>query len=1845
MSGTQPRGGVALIIAISVLAALLFLALPFVFSQSASVAGARAAAWDGTARRGSDRATGLATALSAYANGLHRSPQLAGQLATAQLAYVQLPAQIATNLGYPSFVDNSWRTVLESGADWSDSLGVIAAKLDGRDALHGAIIEDESRRIDPNNLGERAWAVVLERAGIRDPYTIYWTWSPGPAGLSLASYGSWGMADYGRLARALSWWRPANSRRFNRIEDLLGADPDERVSSTGRTLGCIPFGSKGGDPATGMANWPVPEAVVEATRNGAESDSTEVKKADPSQVGYRVAPLTQAELERLRPLLSFLVPGQGRSGIVDLGTVVAEEPTGSGWYGVVTDELDPSSLGVGAGMRSSGSWARMWRGGASRTLSNGWLDTGDALALDVPPALNINTVPADSRITALYHPYNPNALPPSWPKDPWLTPTTSVGGLGRLRWLDPRTGDGTTGFERPPLGITGFGIVAVEGSATALDPQAHSQAQRRRRTVVQAVEQERPVEVAWRTQGELEALVRLRHGSWIQAGPRPTSRVADWGAQSGDMALLDLAGWIEPAPFCSYGRNPAVAFDWRVPFGLTGAKPWADVLSETGSNTKPDAAPGLTDLQGAAGRPGLLTAQGLRLEPGVSFSFLSDDKRGPLLFAKAARNRNPEILARHVALRFCFPSAPGSPATLLEMRAQDAGHDASTPPDGTADDRSDGQSIWRVDYRPAMSNPTGPPTPPMLVLVIANSALPWTAADRTRHGMDAWTMATDVPSDPFDARCNPDAALPFAPPDPAQRVEFRYVVAGGLEAGRWYHLQAWCASDRPGLHGLILDGVVGRDATRAGVDLSRTGDHYTFPCLRLDSQVAMTVPASTGASALSDPRSVVVSFPQHLLLADLLPPRGLVRIDDEYFSYTGLSDGSAGSGTLTGVQRARRINTQQDATEDDNGNGILDSAEDLDKDGKLDPGEDANGNGFLDSAEDLDKDGKLDTTEDFRRWPVTQQHERGALVTPGWSQASIGSGRWLRGQVALVGPAEKPEDALTPRPPLAKVPPKGFTPNPDGSITWSRPAGVTIEPIDWGDGKLWTWGDRGYVEFWIVTPTFAGRTGRCYFTRSGTALTLDWTKPLNNGGVWGDLPSDIEVRAVQVSIEVAGELRDVSATRKRFADEDINANGVLDVGEDTDGSGGMWTGGPIQVQDPMTGRCEWIRTTDRLDLAADGKFFLMRGGGFNRDPLATPSPLGDVRGAMRTPWRQDASWPNGSVLLPVQTDFGNTDRFESGDVVTLVPETVSATDRPVQLVVRHAARDGYPQTTVDSGSKWDTINEWFAFTGRVPDALPDPRDAAFRTQHALIGRGWNGDDLSLVGNTPARRGSLPRQDLLATGATGPVRIFLGCPDPLSLANPTGVVIDDLCAGPMAGPSDANSAARGITNTTDPGGCEVIAIGGSASGTIGLGPNELPLTIQVSEDLFATTDGQTNYGLAQIDGEVFAWRRVDNRNAVLIARGLLGTCAVEHRLAGAAPLVPGGGQNFPNRPVRPTLPIAILPLGPVAELCSPLAAGAGAGAALDVIEIPFTDYFRDPESYNNSYQRTFAGPPGNIEHGDPRTIMRSPVVLLHDPAGTSDGTSRVEALRLLDRPASDQRITATWLRGLYGTGDQAWTAPYSPPATRPATWVNQIPPRPAFPVQVHPQAQGALNPIVIGWWPRFAPGMPATVPAEALRSRSFAWAGFPLRLAGARFDPAVPVLLDTAGGIADVQIATDAGLRIEARALAAGTGTQELFDWDAAPPTSLASGPNPSLVGPFAWARFTMREVDGAELRVLWQTASGGTTQLLGLAGAQGRTPRLGTDDTAAANVPTSTAAAVRLRCVAPTRVLAVEEVR
>jgi len=90
------RSGAALIIAISVLAALLLLALPFVFSQTASMAGAQAAAWGGTAGRGRGSAEQTATAAAVYVNAWHLTNVLTTNTPPALArAYSALPEALA----------------------------------------------------------------------------------------------------------------------------------------------------------------------------------------------------------------------------------------------------------------------------------------------------------------------------------------------------------------------------------------------------------------------------------------------------------------------------------------------------------------------------------------------------------------------------------------------------------------------------------------------------------------------------------------------------------------------------------------------------------------------------------------------------------------------------------------------------------------------------------------------------------------------------------------------------------------------------------------------------------------------------------------------------------------------------------------------------------------------------------------------------------------------------------------------------------------------------------------------------------------------------------------------------------------------------------------------------------------------------------------------------------------------------------------------------------------------------------------------------------------------------------------------------------------------------------------------------------------------------------------------------------------------------------------------------------------------------------------------------------------------------------------------------------------------
>jgi hypothetical protein len=168
-------------------------------------------------------------------------------------------------------------------------------------------------------------------------------------------------------------------------------------------------------------------------------------------------------------------------------------------------------------------------------------------------------------------------------------------------------------------------------------------------------------------------------------------------------------------------------------------------------------------------------------------------------------------------------------------------------------------------------------------------------------------------------------------------------------------------------------------------------------------------------------------------------------------------------------------------------------------------------------------------------------------------------------------------------------------------------------------------------------------------------------------------------------------------------------------------------------------------------------------------------------------------------------------------------------------------------------------------------------------------------------------------------------------------------------------------------------------------------------------------------------------------------------------------------------------------------------------------------------------------------------------------------------------------------------------------------------------------QGGLDgdQVVIGWWPRYAPCLPQRATAQHLRSRSYPWVGFPLRLFDSSFDTA----LFAGDPIAEVTVVDeiDQLFALDARAMATGT------DWSTVPASELRQGGNSNLNAAFMHGQFAGRTVDGAELKVSWRYNVPPSGDLRDLAAAGNRVPpRVG---------PT------RLRCLAPAKILATEYAR
>lgn len=387
------RSGAALVIAIVVLAAMLLIGLPFLFTQSGSLSGTRSYAHGRLASMGQDSAQSMGVAAGASAVS-YRWQQDGVTTPTGLVLDDWTDLFFGLNGNDPQSglrrvgvnrieFDTRNHTFALPGDRFLDGLPAAERELllQRYPTVVGLAVEDESGKLNPNHLDLRAWTRLLVAVGIND-------WTDGRAPVN----------DEGRkqLARALSVLRyQLPGGRITDLDQLLQAEP----------------------PATyGSANTPMPNP-----RRG----------------------LTRAELARLRPYLTVSVPSQARGGLIDLGTVLSvvgaqvtldhEEPqallgfpivpllTGVGTSLVVSDPDDPDvpAYRQTFAMPAIGETSRRPRAGA-------------AVAIDAPPTINLHQAEEVVRRT-----FAPNPLPSApAPAGPDLPPRpallTELAGLGSL---------------------------------------------------------------------------------------------------------------------------------------------------------------------------------------------------------------------------------------------------------------------------------------------------------------------------------------------------------------------------------------------------------------------------------------------------------------------------------------------------------------------------------------------------------------------------------------------------------------------------------------------------------------------------------------------------------------------------------------------------------------------------------------------------------------------------------------------------------------------------------------------------------------------------------------------------------------------------------------------------------------------------------------------------------------------------------------------------------------------------------------------------------------------------------------------------------------------------------------------------------------------------------------------------------------------------------------------------------------------------------------------------------------------------------------------------------------------
>ncbi len=574
------NNGAALVMALFILVALMLMGLPFLFSQSTSVHGAYLFSkgqqsiieQHNTENIGMDLgqrivknvvASGTAPR-SKYNDGLDEINNALNANDPNPENYVRKDNK-QTNTLVPLY---GTEELLQVDIDLLREF-----KLKSFDPSKAAslTIIDESGLIDVNSLGPEGWTVLLKQVGIddwddggyRDPTTRQWvddtnssspTWDSDDLHSDINSDPDDDDHDQNtELAEALAFYRfKLPNKRYTALEQLLEADPghnnkDNRIYSHGNTI---------------AAN---------------------------SSFGYR-KPLTQQELELLRPVLTFNANGQGKNNEIDIGSLAwyssasvfaidfnyalfEDIPGLSNMLCYDTFLLSPYSAPQDT-KHIAESFRKSWNPDNQSGLWNDYHQDAIHGVYHSEPDItfNSNSTPALSVHTAQpinYHVAPQSALlylatstnnvnqndlltqqlitnPLELPRS--FTPPPSDPPLATLVRESP-VFDAT---DKPPAGKRSHGIYRIQSAAESLNPAGQSMSYRQREITAQILPNG-DLEHHWETQLELRNHSFRRFTSLLTTWPRPLNRyeLASFTPAVTDQLNANNPAFYKPIPLLS----------------------------------------------------------------------------------------------------------------------------------------------------------------------------------------------------------------------------------------------------------------------------------------------------------------------------------------------------------------------------------------------------------------------------------------------------------------------------------------------------------------------------------------------------------------------------------------------------------------------------------------------------------------------------------------------------------------------------------------------------------------------------------------------------------------------------------------------------------------------------------------------------------------------------------------------------------------------------------------------------------------------------------------------------------------------------------------------------------------------------------------------------------------------------------------------------------------------------------------------------------------------------------------------------------------------------------------------